>query len=251
MTSMVKYIKTQVPHFESQTHRQILPISFPKYEVTPHLLKLQFKNPDFVETFLLQLLIMIDCLLHPIKDQKRTIKISDTEKPQLEKLKYSIGPVLEQIDRVKLINTKMTFQTSKAFQQVIKREQIWTESKNNINTQAQFSLADFKRPARKREVKAIAKDPLVTKLNVLNSFPNAKSLFGMLEKDTKTSELIARGDFDKVKKCSMHTLNDFIDPVLQDMDPDNDVDEEYKRKRNQIFCWRFIRTVSFIDQDSF
>lgn len=55
MTSMVKHIKAQVPNFESQTHRQILPMSFPKYEVTPHLLKLQFKNPDFVETFLLQL----------------------------------------------------------------------------------------------------------------------------------------------------------------------------------------------------
>lgn len=112
MTSMVKYIKTQVPHFESQTHRQILPMTFPKYEVTPHLLKLQFKNPDFVETFLLQLLIMIDCLQHPIKDQKRTIKISDAESPELVKLVNSIVPVLEQIDKVKLTNTKMKFQTS-------------------------------------------------------------------------------------------------------------------------------------------
>lgn len=134
---------------------------------------------------------------------------------------------------------------------MIKREQIWAEGKNNINTQSQYSLADFKRPPRKREVKAVAKDPLVAKQNVLNIFPNAKALFGMLDKDTKTSELIARGEFDQVKKCSMFTLNDFIDPVLMDMDPDNDVEEEYKRKKNQIFCWRFIRTVSFIDQDSF
>lgn len=45
-------------------------------------------------------------------------------------------------------------------------------------------------------MKAIAKDPLVTKLNVLNTFANAKNMFSLLDKDTKTSELIAKGDFD-------------------------------------------------------
>ena len=29
------------------------------------------------------------------------------------------------------------------------------------------------------------------------------------------------------------------------------MEEEYKRKYNQILCWRFLRSVAFIDQEIF
>lgn len=32
------------------------------------------------------------------------------------------------------------------------------------------------------------------------------------------------------------------------MDPDQDVDEEFRHKHDQTFSWRFIRTLSYVDQ---
>ena len=41
----------------------------------------------------------------------------------------------------------------------------------------------------------------------------------------------------------MKRLNDHINPVLCDMDPDECVEEAYKRKNNQVFSWKFLRAV--------
>jgi len=41
----------------------------------------------------------------------------------------------------------------------------------------------------------------------------------------------------------MKRLNDYINPVLCDMVPDECVEEEYKNKNNQFFSWKFLRAV--------
>jgi hypothetical protein len=38
-------------------------------------------------------------------------------------------------------------------------------------------------------------------------------------------------------------LNDIINPVLCDMDPDECVEEPYKNKNNQVFSWKFLRGI--------
>lgn len=69
----VKLIKNNHHHFESQAVRTLDKMDYPKYEMTPKILGLQLKDAVFAETFLYQVLIMIDCLLHPIKDQEKKI----------------------------------------------------------------------------------------------------------------------------------------------------------------------------------
>lgn len=51
----------------------------------------------------------------------------------------------------------------------------------------------------------------------------------------------------KVQKTEHKNLNDYINPLLADKDPDNAIEEEYKHKYKQAFCWRFLRAVSYID----
>lgn len=51
----------------------------------------------------------------------------------------------------------------------------------------------------------------------------------------------------KFQKTEQKKLNDYINPLLADKDPDNGIEEEYKHKYKQAFCWRFLRAVSFID----
>jgi len=41
----------------------------------------------------------------------------------------------------------------------------------------------------------------------------------------------------------MARLNDHINPVLCDMDPDQCVEEAYMNKKNQVFSWKFLRAV--------
>ena len=41
-----------------------------------------------------------------------------------------------------------------------------------------------------------------------------------------------------------------MEAFMCDEDPDQGVDDEYKHKNNPVFCWRFTRFVSYLDQDS-
>ena len=111
----------------------------------------------FAETFNYQVLIMIDCLLHPIKDQEKKLKVSDAEKTQLYDLADKLNQHLKQIDKIKQIQTKRKFMTSTALRNTIKREEIWSQCKKNINT-PQISLTDFQLSRRKREVKQDQKE---------------------------------------------------------------------------------------------
>jgi hypothetical protein len=39
--------------------------------------------------------------------------------------------------------------------------------------------------------------------------------------------------------------------VLLDYDPEQGVEEEYKNKTNQLFSWRFLRQIAYIDIGNF
>ena len=56
---------------------------------------------------------------------------------------------------------------------------------------------------------------------------------------------------DNIKPCSSKMVNDYVNPILTDLDPDQGIEDQYKRMHNQVFCWRFLRLVSFLDQSTF
>jgi hypothetical protein len=108
---------------------------------------------------------------------------------------------------------------------------------------------DFQKAKRKREIKSELKDfrPLVDNKNTVNKFANPKGLFWLLKTDEKTQNSFNQGQFTEVKKCSKKKLNYFVETFIAEMDPDEDVEEQFKHKHDQTFCWRFIRTLSYID----
>ena len=55
----------------------------------------------------------------------------------------------------------------------------------------------------------------------------------------------------ELKKAEMPSLSDFIYPVLLDIDPAQEVDDEYKNCHNQLFAWRMLRLISQIDVGTF
>ena len=42
-------------------------------------------------------------------------------------------------------------------------------------------------------------------------------------------------------------MNDYLNPIFQGMDPDEEVEEEYKKKNDPTFCWKFLRAASFFE----
>ena len=54
-----------------------------------------------------------------------------------------------------------------------------------------------------------------------------------------------------LKRGSLKKLNDYINPILAEQDPEEGVEEEYKKQHDQVFCWRFLRAVTAADQQVF
>ena len=74
---------------------------------------------------------------------------------------------------------------------------------------------------------------LVSKSLAMNKFGNAKSLFEYIRLDDEIYESTNEiQDKNKLKPCSMVKLNEYIDPILTDMDPEQEVEDEYKRKHD-------------------
>lgn len=165
---------------------------------------------------------------------------------------------------------------------MLKRDSLWSKSKNlmskNQSKQAdhpdrlshsQFDLTNFDQPIHqnhavatlflnKRNQKLMEKrqarqELLVSKRLPMNRYGNAKKLFGAIsmenEKYSKATEETAAKS--NLKRGPLKRLNDYVNPILQDQDPDNGIEEEYKSKHKQVFCWRFLRTLSYIDQSTF
>jgi len=83
-------------------------------------------------------------------------------------------------------------------------------------------------------------------------FGKAKELFETLRLPVECAGDAATIDPRSAPKaCNQKTLNHYVNPILQDMDPDQGIEDEYKQKHNQIFCWRFLRAVSYFDQSLF
>ena len=87
----------------------------------------------------------------------------------------------------------------------------------------------------------------------VNSSINARQLFltMRMEGEKKTRPGTDKAAVTNIKKGQLKRLNDYVNPILADQDPDNCIEDEYKRKHQQVFCWRFLRTLSYIDQSTF
>jgi hypothetical protein len=78
--------------------------------------------------------------------------------------------------------------------------------------------------------------PFVTKRITMNKFHNSKQLFEVFNIKTEIYKVQKTNEPDEVsssiKPGMMRRLNEHINPVLCDMNPDECVEEEYKNKNN-------------------
>ena len=123
----------------------------------------------FRETFIYQVIVFLDCLKNPIKDQVESFKIESVENQYLDILQQRAYLLLKP-------NKKRTFDQSLELKNTMLREQIWSKSKNLINKKpsfegrdSKFDLTNFEIEAEtskfsaKREKKAFSKRGLLVK----------------------------------------------------------------------------------------
>ena len=76
----------------------------------------------------------------------------------------------------------------------------------------------------------------MTKPSVINRFGHAKQLFESLRVEDEIFKMpeskVELGEKHALKRGSIKRLNDFLNPVLVDQDPDEGMEEEYKRKND-------------------
>ena len=89
---------------------------------------------------------------------------------------------------------------------------------------------------------------LIKKLNSISNPGKAKSLFMLLKDQPDTYKVADDGKLTGLKSAKRRKLNDFMETFLGDDDPDQCIEEEYKHKKKPLFCWRFLRHVSYLDQ---
>ena len=54
-----------------------------------------------------------------------------------------------------------------------------------------------------------------------------------------------------IKVGELLQLNEKMNYVCMDMDPEQYIDDEFKHKHDPIFSWRFLRLISYIDLVNF
>lgn len=61
---------------------------------------------------------------------------------------------------------------------------------------------------------------------------------------------------DENTTIDINPIGDFINEIVTDMDPDQGIEEEFKKINKDLYCWKFFRAVaindlSMMDQNSF
>lgn len=87
--------------------------------------------------------------------------------------------------------------------------------------------------------------PLIEKPDRINVLTGSKRMH---------EHLRAPSDFanrDYLKKCALPSLSDFVYPVLQDCDPTQEVEDEYRNKHDLLFSWRMLKQIQYVDIANF
>ena len=85
----------------------------------------------------------------------------------------------------------------------------------------------------------------------MSRYGNAKKLFPIIRAPHEKFTGLEGGFQQDIKQAPMKRLNEYVNPILSDIDPLNEIEEVYKSKNKQVFCWRFLRAISYIDQNNF
>lgn len=204
-------------------------LTYPKYLTSPDLFDLQLSDSSFRKTILLQFLIVLKSFLKPISQiQKKNFILTDKDK-------VSINEIIQKI--INLINPIK--EKNHYFELIINNEEMWEKWKEggcqtyekvfdeNQNKDFQKIVQEYEK--KYNEIKEKKFVPIKTrcyfKLDNLQNSETAKILDFNLDDLTKYE---VQHTYTGGIQSDNPFLGDYLEKVLRDNDPTNDIDENLK-----------------------
>ncbi|TNV82285.1 hypothetical protein FGO68_gene5609 [Halteria grandinella] len=233
---------------------------YPKYLTRYSLLHLQFQDQLFRETFLVQILIFTQALKNPINvgQKKYFDKITELERRKLEGLEERVYSQL--MDSQQATSTEVTGillgkrkgATADHVKRILDNERFWASWKEGKCT-------NFERPsseackARKLQEQQRVPNRLMGQAGLLiqakDGDMNDRRNGGEMRKYFRQPKEAVGGI--NIKPCFIPTITDHQYKFLCDQDPDQDIEDEYRNKHDQVFTWRFLRNIGTLDLANF
>ncbi|CAI5525098.1 unnamed protein product [Closterium sp. Naga37s-1] len=195
-----------------------------KYLTSTSLLQLELRDGSFRRQFLVQCLILLEYLMIPgkaEKDDKREAMRAEAREfeARVKKLLRRLPPGGED------------FLTS--VEHVMRREKHWVAWKKEV-------CPPFDRPPADLTPR---RDPTPKRPRYLMGNKELDRLFRWADKhpDALTDP----------EQVAVPAFRDFIQPLADDMDPENCIEAEYHRTNDKVFCWRALRLAARSDIEAF
>lgn len=204
---------------------------YPKFLTSPYLLNLELKDAFFRRHVLLQLLIFFQALSLRISSQANVPGLSESQRKALQKLKDRVRHQLEK-------TTPQGVEFTNAVFSILQREKNWIMWKRE-------GCKSFER-------KAISRSETLDKTKGALKLPSdlakiRKKSHETLKIRTLLRQWAAQQHVDHLAdstKSPAPSLTEFLTPMLEQMNPDAGIEEEYKLKNDKLYVWRAMRLLA-------
>ncbi|OMJ89563.1 hypothetical protein SteCoe_8266 [Stentor coeruleus] len=204
-----RFLTTTVKLIEKISNIKTYENSFNIYQPIEEIFDIQLKDSDFIIYLLGSIIFLAQTLQKPATTQQETsFVLNETQKSTLNLLS----------NKSKEILLKINIEIVKDIENLLESEIPWITWKMN------------KCPKFERE--KVVEMPKEEKIELEDG-----ELAGEEVVVNKKKAFFEEGE-------RKPDINAFIDKVLVDLDPDEDIEDQYKSKNDVVFNWRFLRLIS-------
>eukprot|EP00743_Colponemidia_sp_Colp-15_P008771 GILK01009564.1.p1 GENE.GILK01009564.1~~GILK01009564.1.p1 ORF type:complete len:634 (-),score=139.18 GILK01009564.1:14-1888(-) len=194
----------------------------PKYLTSSKLLALQMRDSNFRRNILIQFLTLVHAVLNPV-----TVVQEKWNKALTDKMKSDLN---EYRDRVyKLLDSTppegKTFSANIAH--IMQRENNWVAWKK-------AGCFVFEKPVRDKFDSELTPQPLKRRR------PKGASAQEVMKYLSRRADEQVDGPV----QTSVPTFQELWEPIFEELDPDNCIEDAYKKKNDPIYSWKALRVLS-------
>ena len=201
-----------------------------KYLTNCRLLKLQLQDVLFRRQLLLQTLILLEFCRGPRRDDKEKLRPKQLE--ELERLHKRTVGVLQ-------ATKKDGPAFAETVAQILEREKLWIAWKKESCPPLEKAYAEEEVKVPKNMVKKKRKAPARSSFMqhaVKLGHPDLDQLWNICEDNTSCLNYEDQG--------MVPSVRDYLNPVIDQADPEDMIEEAYKVKNDKVYSWKALRLVA-------
>mmetsp|Transcript_38925 Transcript_38925/g.69706 ORF Transcript_38925/g.69706 Transcript_38925/m.69706 type:complete len:558 (-) Transcript_38925:145-1818(-) len=197
-----------------------------KYLTSSRLIHLQLQDPSFRRNFLVQCLILFHFARKAVVGREERATLGAEQRGEVEALEAA---VVAQLRATPHSGPKF----AEAVQKLLERESAWVAWK--ASGAPSFDRTPNAPPAPADE-KPPRKRSRVASHSVVLGRPALDHLWNLTESNTSCLNAEDRGD--------LPTCREFLEVVLDQMEPEEGIEDAYKQKEDKVYLWKALRLLA-------